>query len=123
MQVADSLMSLEISDLQLLFKVINLLNVWRKQGIHDNSLVFRYYLQFRFDTCVVVFRWVTFNIKHFCNIFQGLVVRELKASKADKSDIDREVAKLLDLKKQLAAAQGQSPTATSGGGKKKGKKK
>ena len=46
---------------------------------------------------------------------QGDVVRNLKAAKADK---------LLDLKKQLAAATGQElPAAQSGGNKKKGGKK
>lgn len=54
---------------------------------------------------------------------QGSVVRELKTNKAEKSIVDTEVAKLLDLKKQLALAQGQDPAAAAGGGKKKGKKK
>ena len=55
---------------------------------------------------------------------QGNVVRELKASKVDKSHIDSEVARLLDLKKQLSLAQGIDPNVASGGsGKKKGKKK
>ena len=36
---------------------------------------------------------------------QGDVVRNLKASKADKTAIESAVAKLLDLKKQLAACQ------------------
>ncbi|XP_013384289.1 methionine--tRNA ligase, cytoplasmic [Lingula anatina] len=54
---------------------------------------------------------------------QGDVVRQLKASKADKSSIDEAVAVLLDLKKQLALAQGQNPTDVQGSGKKKGKKK
>ena len=56
------------------------------------------------------------------NCFQGLKVRELKGSKAEKSVIDQNVAILLDLKKQLAIAQGQDPAAAVGGGKKKGKK-
>ncbi|KAL4234118.1 hypothetical protein ACF0H5_005771 [Mactra antiquata] len=54
---------------------------------------------------------------------QGQKVRELKTNKAEKSLIDGEVAKLLDLKRQLAIAQGQDPDAAVGGGKKKGKKK
>ncbi|OWF40602.1 Methionine--tRNA ligase, cytoplasmic [Mizuhopecten yessoensis] len=54
---------------------------------------------------------------------QGIMVRDLKSKKAEKSQIDGEVAKLLDLKKQLALAQGQDPNAAVGGGKKKGKKK
>ena len=55
--------------------------------------------------------------------FQGNAVRELKTNKAEKSVVDTEVAKLLDLKKQLALAQGQDPATAAGGGKKKGKKK
>ncbi|XP_063408888.1 methionine--tRNA ligase, cytoplasmic-like [Mytilus trossulus] len=54
---------------------------------------------------------------------QGLVVRDLKSKKAEKSLIDSEVAKLLDLKKRLALAGGQNPQEAAGGGKKKGKKK
>ncbi|CAG5136637.1 unnamed protein product, partial [Candidula unifasciata] len=53
---------------------------------------------------------------------QGLKVRELKAAKADKSVVDAEVATLLQLKKDLASAQGQNPDAATTG-KKKGKKK
>ena len=53
------------------------------------------------------------------SILQGNVVRELKTNKAEKSLVDTEVAKLLDLKKQLALAQGQDPAASAGGGKKK----
>ena len=54
---------------------------------------------------------------------QGLVVRDLKTKKAEKSLIDVEVAKLLELKKRLALAQGINPEQAVGGGKKKGKKK
>ncbi|KAL8560718.1 hypothetical protein ACOMHN_063022 [Nucella lapillus] len=55
---------------------------------------------------------------------QGIAVRELKTAKADKSAIDAEVAKLLDLKKRLALAQGlDTAAAAPSGGKKKGKKK
>lgn len=50
-------------------------------------------------------------------------MRELKAAKADKSVVDAEVAVLLQLKKELALAQGQNPDATAAAGKKKGKKK
>lgn len=51
-------------------------------------------------------------------------MRQLKAAKADKKDIDAAVAKLLDLKKQLATATGQEPAAAqSGSNKKKGGKK
>ncbi len=42
---------------------------------------------------------------------QGDVVRNLKASKADKTAIDLAVAKLLDLKKQLAACQAPAAAA------------
>ncbi|XP_046333263.2 methionine--tRNA ligase, cytoplasmic-like [Haliotis rufescens] len=54
---------------------------------------------------------------------QGTVVRELKTKKGDKAAIDAAVAQLLDLKRQLAVAQGLDPDQTIGGGKKKGKKK
>ncbi|XP_053410935.1 methionine--tRNA ligase, cytoplasmic isoform X1 [Nycticebus coucang] len=40
---------------------------------------------------------------------QGNIVRELKAQKADKNQIAAEVAKLLDLKKQLSLAEGKPP--------------
>ncbi|KAM5334315.1 methionine--tRNA ligase, cytoplasmic isoform 1-T1 [Glossophaga mutica] len=49
---------------------------------------------------------------------QGNVVRELKAQKADKNQVAAEVAKLLDLKKQLALAEGK-PLETPKGKKKK----
>ncbi|XP_073939851.1 methionine--tRNA ligase, cytoplasmic isoform X1 [Castor canadensis] len=49
---------------------------------------------------------------------QGNIVRELKAQKADKNQVAAEVAKLLDLKKQLALAEGK-PLETSKGKKKK----
>ncbi|XP_050404697.1 methionine--tRNA ligase, cytoplasmic isoform X2 [Patella vulgata] len=51
---------------------------------------------------------------------QGDVVRVLKSQKAEKSKIDVEVAKLIDLKKRLSLAQGIDPTTAN---KKKGKKK
>ena len=55
---------------------------------------------------------------------QGEVVRNLKAAKADKKDIDASVAKLLDLKKQLSTATGLEPVdAHSGSHKTKGGKK
>ena len=53
--------------------------------------------------------------------FQGLLVRQLKTEKAEKSKIDKEVAKLLQLKKSLALAQGTNPD--EGGKKKRGGKK
>lgn len=64
------------------------------------------------------------------NIFdlnlQGNIVRELKAQKKDKVEIDTAVSRLLELKTQLALAQGQDPQELAAGtGKKrsKGKKK
>ena len=53
-------------------------------------------------------------------LFQGNVVRQLKENKADKSTIDAEVAKLLDLKKKLSSAAGTNTNDTSA--KKKNKK-
>ncbi|ELK15313.1 Methionyl-tRNA synthetase, cytoplasmic [Pteropus alecto] len=49
---------------------------------------------------------------------QGNIVRELKTQKADKNQVAAEVAKLLDLKKQLALAEGK-PLETPKGKKKK----
>lgn len=49
---------------------------------------------------------------------QGNIVRELKAQKADKNQVAAEVAKLLELKKQLALAEGK-PLETPKGKKKK----
>ncbi|KAG8197855.1 hypothetical protein JTE90_024256 [Oedothorax gibbosus] len=40
---------------------------------------------------------------------QGIKVRELKTNKAEKSAIDKEVAALLDLKKKLTLAKGETP--------------
>uniref|UniRef100_A0A667XA99 Methionine--tRNA ligase, cytoplasmic n=1 Tax=Myripristis murdjan TaxID=586833 RepID=A0A667XA99_9TELE len=51
--------------------------------------------------------------------FQGDKVRTLKAQKAEKAVITAEVAMLLDLKKQLALAEGKSPEPTPQKGKKK----
>ncbi|XP_028261747.1 methionine--tRNA ligase, cytoplasmic isoform X2 [Parambassis ranga] len=50
---------------------------------------------------------------------QGDKVRALKTQKADKAVITAEVAKLLDLKKQLALAEGKSPEPAPQKGKKK----
>lgn len=50
---------------------------------------------------------------------QGDTVRALKAQKVDKAVITAEVAKLLDLKKQLALAEGKSPESAPQKGKKK----
>ncbi|XP_073323866.1 methionine--tRNA ligase, cytoplasmic [Pagrus major] len=50
---------------------------------------------------------------------QGDKVRALKAQKAEKAVITAEVAKLLDLKKQLAQAEGKSPEPAPQKGKKK----
>ncbi|XP_057613624.1 methionine--tRNA ligase, cytoplasmic isoform X2 [Chionomys nivalis] len=49
---------------------------------------------------------------------QGNIVRELKAQKADKNQVAAEVTKLLDLKKQLALAEGK-PIESPKGKKKK----
>uniref|UniRef100_A0A8C3P8V5 Methionine--tRNA ligase, cytoplasmic n=1 Tax=Chrysemys picta bellii TaxID=8478 RepID=A0A8C3P8V5_CHRPI len=46
-------------------------------------------------------------------------VRQLKASKAEKGQIDAEVAKLLELKKQLALAEGKTPEPPAPKGKKR----
>ena len=55
---------------------------------------------------------------------QGDVVRSLKESNAEKTVVKAAVDQLLDLKKQLALAQGKDPKELNGGGKnKKGKKK
>ena len=57
-------------------------------------------------------------------IAQGEAVRKLKESKAEKEVIKGAVDQLLELKKQLALAQGKDPKEVIGGGsKKKGKKK
>ncbi|KAG9340630.1 hypothetical protein JZ751_021186 [Albula glossodonta] len=50
---------------------------------------------------------------------QGDKVRNLKAQKAEKSVITAEVSKLLELKKQLALAEGKTPEPTPQKGKKK----
>ena len=52
-------------------------------------------------------------------------MRTLKSEKAEKTQIDIEVAKLLELKRMLAVAEGKNPidTTTSTGKKKKNKKK
>ena len=53
---------------------------------------------------------------------QGDIVRGLKQSKAEKDAIKAAVDKLLELKRQLALAQGKDPKEVSGNNK-KGKKK
>uniref|UniRef100_A0A672ZPI6 Methionine--tRNA ligase, cytoplasmic n=1 Tax=Sphaeramia orbicularis TaxID=375764 RepID=A0A672ZPI6_9TELE len=63
------------------------------------------------------------NLNHFetilSNLSQGDKVRALKAQKAEKAVITAEVAKLLDLKKQLAVAEGKSPEPAPQKSKKK----
>ncbi|XP_022109155.1 methionine--tRNA ligase, cytoplasmic-like isoform X2 [Acanthaster planci] len=56
---------------------------------------------------------------------QGNIVRKLKSEKADKSEIEKEVKKLLALKQELALTSGQDPTPveSSKGKRKKGGKK
>lgn len=46
-------------------------------------------------------------------------MRQLKANKAEKAQVDMEVAKLLELKKQLALAEGKSPEVPVPKGKRK----
>lgn len=53
--------------------------------------------------------------------WQGDKVRALKAQKAEKDVITAEVSKLLELKTQLAVAEGKNPEPTSKKGKKKWK--
>lgn len=50
---------------------------------------------------------------------QGNHVRQLKANKAEKAQIEVEVAKLLALKQQLALAEGRSPEVPAPKGKHK----
>ena len=54
---------------------------------------------------------------------QGEIVRQIKGRQpaAPKESVDAEIAKLLELKKQLALASGQDPNANAGGKKKKKK--
>lgn len=57
---------------------------------------------------------------HWCVfVFQGDKVRALKAQKAEKSVIAEEVAKLIELKKQLCLAEGKNPEPAAPKGKKK----
>ncbi|XP_008937665.1 PREDICTED: methionine--tRNA ligase, cytoplasmic, partial [Merops nubicus] len=50
---------------------------------------------------------------------QGNHIRQLKANKAEKAQVDTEVAKLLELKKQLALAEGKTPEVLVPKGKRK----
>ncbi|XP_074931692.1 methionine--tRNA ligase, cytoplasmic isoform X4 [Phalacrocorax aristotelis] len=50
---------------------------------------------------------------------QGNHVRQLKANKAEKAQVDAEVARLLELKQQLALAEGKSPKGAVPKGKRK----
>ncbi len=52
-------------------------------------------------------------------VFQGNKVRGLKAQKAEKSVIDKEIETLLDIKKQLSLAEGKNPEPAAQKGKKK----
>ncbi|XP_033367542.1 methionine--tRNA ligase, cytoplasmic, partial [Parus major] len=49
---------------------------------------------------------------------QGNLVRQLKAAQAEKAQVDAQVAKLLELKQQLALAEGRSPEVPKGKRKK-----
>lgn len=75
-----------------------------------------------FSSCLL---FSSLSSSHFAfYTLQGDEVRKLKTDKAEKSQIDLEVAKLLALKKELALASGVKPEAGKKGGKsKKGKKK
>uniref|UniRef100_A0A8C2GV09 methionine--tRNA ligase n=1 Tax=Cyprinus carpio TaxID=7962 RepID=A0A8C2GV09_CYPCA len=55
-----------------------------------------------------------FVINRCAFVFQGNKVRVLKAQKAEKSVVDKEVETLLDLKKQLSLAEGKNPAAQKG---------
>jgi hypothetical protein len=48
---------------------------------------------------------------------QGNIVRQLKAAKADKTQVDAAVQKLLDLKRQLAELTGESVSTDKQKGK------
>lgn len=63
------------------------------------------------EACVIVF------------YLKGDKVRGLKTTKADKASIDAAVAVLLELKKQLALAEGKDPAESSGNATSKSKKK
>lgn len=45
-------------------------------------------------------------------------MRQLKAAQAEKAQVDAQVAKLLELKQQLALAEGRSPEVPKGKRKK-----
>lgn len=49
---------------------------------------------------------------------QGNLVRQLKAAQVEKAQVDAQVAKLLELKQQLALAEGRSPKIPKGKRKK-----
>lgn len=49
---------------------------------------------------------------------QGNLVRQLKAAQVEKAQVDAQVAKLLELKQQLALAEGRSPEVPKGKRKK-----
>uniref|UniRef100_A0A671Y614 Methionine--tRNA ligase, cytoplasmic n=1 Tax=Sparus aurata TaxID=8175 RepID=A0A671Y614_SPAAU len=60
-----------------------------------------------------------FSGQQVFDVYYGDKVRALKTQKADKAVITAEVTKLLDLKKQLALAEGKSPEPAPQKGKKK----
>ncbi len=57
---------------------------------------------------------IKYTLKLSFYLSQGDKVRALKAQKAEKAVITAEVEKLLDLKKQLALAEGKSPEPQKG---------
>uniref|UniRef100_A0A3B3DRE3 Methionine--tRNA ligase, cytoplasmic n=1 Tax=Oryzias melastigma TaxID=30732 RepID=A0A3B3DRE3_ORYME len=60
-----------------------------------------------------------FGGQQVLDVYDGDKVRALKAQKAEKDVITAEVSKLLELKTQLAVAEGKNPEPTSKKGKKK----
>lgn len=89
--------------------------LWKILTLHAWSVILCYWIVSLGTWCKLLLA-VEFFI--FWHLFKGDVVRSLKASKADKSDIDVEVAKLLDLKKKLGIAMGINPSDLPGKGKK-----
>uniref|UniRef100_A0A8C3MLU3 Methionine--tRNA ligase, cytoplasmic n=1 Tax=Geospiza parvula TaxID=87175 RepID=A0A8C3MLU3_GEOPR len=58
------------------------------------------------------------TLKSFLPPVQGNLVRQLKAAQVEKAQVDTQVAKLLELKRQLALAEGRSPEVPKGKRKK-----
>lgn len=58
------------------------------------------------------------TLQSFSPPVQGNLVRQLKAAQVEKAQVDAQVAKLLELKQQLALAEGRSPEVAKGKRKK-----